>query len=72
MEVVGVFIAPTTILAIDVDDTPDSPVVHRIGHCSLSSPTTSADHWGLERLTIEVFCPLAAPYSGTPNMSGTF
>jgi hypothetical protein len=32
----GVFIAPTTILAVVVDGTPDSPVVHRIGHYSLS------------------------------------
>jgi hypothetical protein len=32
----GVFIAPTTILAVAVDGTPDSPVVHRTGHCSLS------------------------------------
>jgi hypothetical protein len=26
-------------------------------------PATSADHWSLERLTIEVICPLAAPDS---------
>jgi hypothetical protein len=32
----GVFIAPTTILAIVIDGAPDSPVVHRAGHCSLS------------------------------------
>jgi hypothetical protein len=32
----GVFIAPTTILAIAIDGTPDSPVVHRTRHCSLS------------------------------------
>jgi hypothetical protein len=32
----GVFIAPTTILVIVVDGTPDSLVVHRTGHCSLS------------------------------------
>jgi hypothetical protein len=32
----GVFIAPTTILAVNVDGTPDSPVVHWTGHCSLS------------------------------------
>jgi hypothetical protein len=48
----GVFIAPTTILVVVVDGTPDSPV-----------PTTSVDRWSLERLTIEVFCPLAAPDS---------
>jgi hypothetical protein len=28
MVVVGVFIAPTTILVVDVDGTPDSPAVH--------------------------------------------
>jgi hypothetical protein len=32
----GVFIAPTTILAVVVDGAPDSPVVHQTGHCSLS------------------------------------
>jgi hypothetical protein len=32
----GVFIAPTTILVVAVDGTPDSPVVHRTGHCSMS------------------------------------
>ena len=32
----GVFIAPTTILAVAVDGAPDSPVVHRTGYCSLS------------------------------------
>jgi hypothetical protein len=32
----GVFIAPTTILVVVVDGTPDSPVVHRTRHCSLS------------------------------------
>jgi hypothetical protein len=31
-----VFIAPTTILAIVVDGTPDSLVVHRTWHCSVS------------------------------------
>jgi hypothetical protein len=32
----GVFIAPTTILDVAVDGTPDSPVVHRTWHCSQS------------------------------------
>jgi hypothetical protein len=32
----GVFIAPTTILVVVVDSTPDSLVVHRTWHCSLS------------------------------------
>jgi hypothetical protein len=31
MEVVGVFIAPTTILVVAVDDALDSPMVHRTG-----------------------------------------
>jgi hypothetical protein len=35
MVVVGVFIAPTTILAVDVDGTPDSPAVHWTWHYSL-------------------------------------
>jgi hypothetical protein len=30
----GVFIAPTTILSVAVDDAQDSPVVHRTWHCS--------------------------------------
>jgi hypothetical protein len=30
-------------------------------------PATLADRWGLERLTVEVSCPLAAP-----DMSGVF
>jgi hypothetical protein len=33
----GVFIAPTTILAVAGDGAPDSPVVHWTGHCSVSS-----------------------------------
>jgi hypothetical protein len=36
MEVVGVFIALTTILVVAVDGVQDSPVVHRTWHCSLS------------------------------------
>jgi hypothetical protein len=59
----GVFIATTTILVVAVDGTPDSPAVHRTWHCSLSGAAMSADRWGLERLTGEVFCPLAAPDS---------
>jgi hypothetical protein len=34
---------------------------HDIVHCPV--PTTSADRWGLEWLTVEVLCPLAAPDS---------
>jgi hypothetical protein len=43
--------------------TPDSPVVQRTWHCSLSGACHLADHWGLERLTVEVICPLVAPDS---------
>jgi hypothetical protein len=32
----GVFITPTTILAVVVDGTPNSPVVHQTWHYSLS------------------------------------
>jgi hypothetical protein len=32
----GVFIAPTTILGVAIDGTPDSPVPHQTLHCSLS------------------------------------
>jgi hypothetical protein len=32
----GVFIAPTSILAVAGDGAPDSTVVHRIGHFSVS------------------------------------
>jgi hypothetical protein len=34
---------------------------HGTVHCPVRA--ASADCWGLERLTIEVFCPLAAPDS---------
>jgi hypothetical protein len=33
----GVFIVPTTILAVAGDGAPDSPVVDRTGQCSMSS-----------------------------------
>jgi hypothetical protein len=35
------------------------------GHCTVHCPVraTSADRWGLDLLTIEAFCPLAAPDS---------
>jgi hypothetical protein len=36
MEVVGGIYSPTTIIVVVVDGAPDSPVVHRTGHCSLS------------------------------------
>jgi hypothetical protein len=75
MVVVGVFIAPTTIPTVDVDGhtgqsggAPDMALFivrwctgHGIVHCPVRA--TSANRWGLERLTVEVICPLAAPDS---------
>jgi hypothetical protein len=52
-----VFIAPTTISAVDVD----GHTGHSTVHCPVSA--TSADRWGLELLPVEVFCLLAAPDS---------
>jgi hypothetical protein len=40
--------------------TSDNPVVHRTGHYSASGACTSAVRWGLERLTVEVLCLVAA------------
>jgi hypothetical protein len=62
MEVVGVFIAPTTILAVVVDGAPDSPVVHRTWSCSVSGACDvicplgfgAVDHW----------CPLSSSCTG--------
>jgi hypothetical protein len=53
----GVFIAPTTIPTVVVDG--------HTGHCIIHCPVRamSTDRWGLERLTVEVLCPLAAPNS---------
>jgi hypothetical protein len=42
----GVFIAPTTILAVAGDDARDSPVVHRTGHCSVSDACHISDPLG--------------------------
>jgi hypothetical protein len=42
----GVFIAPTTILAVDGDGAPDSPVVHQTGHCSVSGACHVSDPLG--------------------------
>jgi hypothetical protein len=51
----GVFIAPTTILAVAID----GHTGHGTVHCPVCA--TSADRWGLERLPVEVLCPLTAP-----------
>jgi hypothetical protein len=56
-----VFIAPTTIPGVAVD----GHTGHDIVHCPV--PATSVDRWGLERVTVEVLCPLMAP-----DMPGAF
>jgi hypothetical protein len=43
--------------------TPDSPVVHRTWHCSLSGACHVSRPLGFGCLTIEVLCPLAIPDS---------
>jgi hypothetical protein len=52
-----VFIAPTTIPIVAID----GHTGHGTVHCPVRA--TSADRWGLERLTVEVLCPLEAPDS---------
>jgi hypothetical protein len=64
MEVVGVFIASNHFLVVGcrwVHQTVRWCTGHDTVHCPVRA--TSADHWGLERLTIEVLCPLVAPDS---------
>jgi hypothetical protein len=51
------------LIAIVVDGTPDSPVVHRTWHCSVSGACHVNYSLGLERLTIGVLCLLATPDS---------
>jgi hypothetical protein len=61
----GVFIAPTTILVVAGDGAPNSSVVHRTGHCSLSGVchVSMPLRWGLEWLAVGVLSPVAAPDS---------
>jgi hypothetical protein len=70
----GVFIAPTTILAVVVDGAPDSPVVHRTGHCSLSGVchvSTLLGFGAVDRWT-SLSCSCTGQSGGTPDMSGAF
>jgi hypothetical protein len=66
MEVVGVFIVPTTILTVVVDGTPDSPVVHWTWHCSLS------DACRISRLlvfgAVDRWSPLSSCGTGRPDV----
>jgi hypothetical protein len=63
----GVFIAPTTILAVGCSflsmGTSDSLMrtKHPTVHCPM--PVTSAERWGLEQLIVEFACPCGAPNS---------
>jgi hypothetical protein len=41
--------------------TPDSPVVHQTGHCSLSGACHISSPLGLEWSTVETLCHVAAP-----------
>jgi hypothetical protein len=74
MEVVGVFIAPTTILVVVVDGAPDSPVVHRTGHYSVSGACHAScplgfgavDRWS------SLSCSCTGQSGGTPDMSDAF
>jgi hypothetical protein len=74
MVVGGVFIALTTILAVAVDGTPDSPVVHRTGYCSLSGACHVSRPLGfgaVDRWSLLSSC-CTGQSGGTPDMSGTF
>jgi hypothetical protein len=70
----GVFIAPTTILAVVVDGAPDSPVVHRIGHCSVSGACHISDPLGFGEVDrwSPLSCSCTGQSGGTPDMSGAF
>jgi hypothetical protein len=63
----GVFIAPTTILAVGwllcrwAHQTVRWCTGHSTVHCPVHA--TSAVRWGLEQLTVEVVCPFTAPDS---------
>jgi hypothetical protein len=59
----GVFIAPTTILAIVVDAASDSPVVHRTWNCSMSGTCHVSCPLGFGAGAVRVLCLLATPDS---------
>jgi hypothetical protein len=67
MVVVGVFIASNHFLAVSwlCCRWAHQTVWWCTGHCTVHCPVcaTSADRWGLELLTVEVFCLLVAPDS---------
>jgi hypothetical protein len=70
----GVFIAPTTILVVVDDGAPDSLVVHRTGHCSVSGACHvscplgfgAVGHWS------PLSCSCTGQSYGTPDMSAAF
>jgi hypothetical protein len=67
----GLFITSTTILVVAVDGTPDSPMVHRTGHCSVSGAChvkcplgfRAVDHWR------HLSSSCTGQSGGTPDMS---
>jgi hypothetical protein len=70
----GVSIAPTTILAVTVDGTPDSPVVHRTGHFSLFGAYHVSRPLGfgvVDRWSLLSSC-YTGQFGGTSNMTSVF
>jgi hypothetical protein len=70
----GVFIAPTTILVVAGDGAPNSSVVHRTGHCSLSGVchVSMPLGFGVVGRWSPFSCSCTGQSSGTPDMSGAF
>jgi hypothetical protein len=70
----GVFIVPTTILAVVVDDAPDSLVVHRTRYCSLFGARHVSRPLGFGE--VDQWSPLSSSCTGqsggTPDMSSAF
>jgi hypothetical protein len=69
-----VFIAPTTILTVVVDGTPNCPVVHRTGHCSVSGACHVSSPLGFAAVDhlIPLSCSRTGQSGGTLDMSGVF
>jgi hypothetical protein len=63
----GIFIAPTTILAVAGDGASDSPVVHRTGHCSVSGACHVSGPLGFG--AVDRWSPLSCSCTG---QSGVF
>jgi hypothetical protein len=70
----GCIYSPTTIIAVDVDGAPDSLVVHRIGHCSVSGAchVNGSLGFGAVDHCSPLSCSCTGQSGGTPDMSGAF